>query len=73
MAKRKGVQMIIKSLATGLALASSMILTNIPNRPVCYKEFHEKKGWHMVSKKCPIPPARTWKEYYSGFYTRPEL
>ncbi|WP_238585405.1 hypothetical protein [Legionella steigerwaltii] len=63
--------MIIKFLATGLALAASVILTNIPNQPVCYKEYHEEKGWHMASKKCHIPPAKNWQEYYSGFYTQP--
>lgn len=48
--------MIIKSLATGLALASSMILTNIPNRPVCYKEFHEKKDgiWFQKNVLSPL-------------------
>ncbi|MCW8407859.1 hypothetical protein OQJ13_02610 [Legionella sp. PATHC035] len=65
--------MKIKSLATVLALAASMTLANVPNQPVCYKEFHEEKGWHMVSKKCHIPPARNWREYNSGYYTRPEL
>ncbi|KTD40786.1 hypothetical protein Lpar_2103 [Legionella parisiensis] len=50
--------MISKSLATGLAGASSIILTNILNQSVCYKQFHKEKGWHMASKKCPVPPAR---------------
>jgi hypothetical protein len=65
--------MIIKSLAAGLVLASSMILANSPNQSACYKEFHGEKGWHMVSKTCPVPPARNWQEYYSGGYTQPAL
>lgn len=65
--------MVIKSLATGLVLVSSVILSNSPNQPACYKEFHEEKGWHMVSKRCPISPAENWQEYYSGAHTRPEL
>ncbi|CAM4506213.1 MAG: hypothetical protein LEGION0403_FIIPPAGN_01969 [Legionella sp.] len=65
--------MIIKSLAVGLVLASSMILANSPNQSACYKEFHGEKGWHMLSKACPVAPARSWQEYYSGGYTQPGL
>ncbi|WP_058535073.1 hypothetical protein [Legionella saoudiensis] len=65
--------MIIRKLATGLVLISSMVLTNSPNQSACYKEFHDEKGWHMVSKTCPFTPARSWQEYYSGAHTRPTL
>lgn len=65
--------MIVKSLTTGITLVTALSLTHIPHQPVCYKEYHEVKGWHNASKACPPTPAKTWQEYYSGGHTRPEL
>ncbi len=60
--------MKIKSAATGLIIATSMVLAAGPIQADCMKH---QPGWHMVSKKCAIKPAENWQEYASGVYTQP--
>lgn len=61
--------MKIKSAATGLIIATSMVLAAGPIQAACMKY---QPGWHMVSKKCAIKPAENWQEYASGVYTQPQ-
>jgi hypothetical protein len=62
--------MKIKLLAVGLIISSAMVLTAGPiqARVVCFKN---QPGWHMVSKRCAIQPARNWQEYAGGVYLQP--
>lgn len=65
--------MVNKLTVVLLLFVCTSIFANPLHQSACYKEFHEEKGWHIASKKCHIPHATSWQEFYSGMHTRPSF
>lgn len=56
---------------TGVLIVSTQAAWAMKHHHVNHKPICTGKGWHMVSVKCDIKPARDWKQYDSGVYTQP--
>jgi hypothetical protein len=69
MTKNMEIHMKIKSTIVGLIAASTMLVVAPGfawNHMNC-----SGKGWHLVSKNCPIQRADNWQDYASGGYLQP--